>query len=78
MPDCVQTIIIEQPLTVTVTHGTAMTIASGVQGPPGKDGRDGIGHISDNADNRLTTGPDGGLYVPELTCDPLAIYILSK
>lgn len=78
MLDCVRTIVIEQPITVTVTHGTAMTVSAGSQGPPGRDGKDGIGHISTDEYNRLTTGTDGGLYVPELTCDPLAIYILNK
>ena len=34
--------------------------------------------ISTDPDNRLTTGSDAGLYVPELTVDPLAYYIISK
>ena len=34
--------------------------------------------ISTDPDNRLTTGSDAGLYVPELTADPLAYYIISK
>jgi len=34
--------------------------------------------ISTDPDNRLTTGSDAGLYVPELTTDPLAYYILAK
>lgn len=34
--------------------------------------------ISTDPDNRLTTGSDAGLYVPELTVDLLAYYIISK
>ena len=34
--------------------------------------------ISTDPDNRLTRGSDAGLYVPELTVDPLAYYIISK
>ena len=34
--------------------------------------------ISTDPDNRLTTGSDAGLSVPELTVDPLAYYIISK
>ena len=34
--------------------------------------------ISTDPDNRLTTGSDAGLYVPEFTVDPLAYYIISK
>lgn len=38
----------------------------------------GTPQISSDADNRLTTGSDGGLYVPEMVSDPLAYYILAK
>ena len=38
----------------------------------------GVLSISTDPDNRLTTGSDAGLYVPELTVDPLAYYIISK
>lgn len=34
--------------------------------------------ISTDPDNRLTRGSDAGLYVPELTVDPLAYYVISK
>ena len=34
--------------------------------------------ISTDSDNRLTTGSDDGLFVPELAADPLAYYILAK
>lgn len=34
--------------------------------------------ISADAENRLTNGTDGGLFVPELTVDPVAYYILAK
>ena len=34
--------------------------------------------ISTDPDNRLTTGSDDGLFVPELAADPLAYYILAK
>lgn len=34
--------------------------------------------ISQDADNRLKEGTDGGLYVPELTLDLQALYMLAK
>lgn len=34
--------------------------------------------ISQDANNRLKEGTDGGLYVPELTLDLQALYMLSK
>ena len=34
--------------------------------------------ISTAAENRLTYGPDGGLFVPEMVADPLAYYLLAK
>jgi hypothetical protein len=36
------------------------------------------GLISTQVDNRLNTGADDGLFVPELTVDPLSYYILAK
>lgn len=41
----------------------------GLQGPPGQ-----VGFVSSDANNRLTHGSDGGLYVPDLTTDLLAVY----
>lgn len=38
----------------------------------------GAASISAAPDNRLTTGTDGGLFVPEITIDPLAYYILAR
>lgn len=52
--------------------GTLTTINTGLLGPPGEVA------ISTDPDNRLTTGSDDGLYVPELVVDPLAYYILAK
>lgn len=45
----------------------------GIQGPPGA-----AGFVSSDADNRLTHGTDGGLYVPDLTMDILDIYEQAK
>lgn len=42
----------------------------------GSDG--GNGFISVQANNRLTFGSDGGLYVPDLTLDLAAIYNTAK
>ena len=53
----------------------------GVQGPPGPPGAGAGGAplISADADNRITTGSDAGLYVrDDLVPDPLAYYILAK
>jgi hypothetical protein len=44
-----------------------------LQGPPGA-----AAAISGDGENRLTNGSDGGLFVPELTVDPVAYYILAK
>lgn len=44
-----------------------------IKGEPGS-----AASISTDPDNRLTTGTDGGQFVPELTADPLAYYILAK
>lgn len=38
----------------------------------------GVTPISDDPENRLTTGGDGGLFVPDIQVDPLAYYILAK
>lgn len=43
------------------------------QGPPG-----GGVSISSDPNNRLQAGPDGKLFVPDLTTDPVAYYILAK
>ncbi len=53
--------------------GVLTTINTGLIGPPGPPAV-----ISSDPDNRLTNGSDAGLYVPELTTDPLAYYILAK
>ena len=44
----------------------------------GAKGDSGVVAISTDPDNRLTTGSDDGLFVPELAADPLAYYILAK
>lgn len=36
------------------------------------------GAISSDANNRLRTGTDRRLYVPEIAADPVAYYILAK
>ena len=41
----------------------------GLQGPPGP-----AGFISEDENNRLRYGTDGGLYVPELNIDLINIY----
>lgn len=56
--------------------GVLTTINTGLIGPPGPPGPPAV--ISSDPDNRLTNGSDAGLYVPELTTDPLAYYILAK
>lgn len=53
--------------------GVLTTINTGLVGPPGPGAS-----ISADPDNRLTTGSDNGLYVPEIVIDPLAYYILAK
>ena len=45
----------------------------GLQGPPGTSG-----FVSSDANNRLTHGTDGGLYVPDLAIDPLLHYEQAK
>ena len=73
--------------TITIINhcGRAQVVTLvGVQGPPGPPGPPGAGAggaplISADADNRLTTGSDAGLYVrDDLVPDPLAYYILAK
>jgi len=69
------------PSPVTILQPTVVKISvPGLQGPPGPRGLsgDGAAAISTDPDNRLTTGTDSGLFVPEITADPLAYYILSK
>jgi len=51
----------------------SVTLMPFLQGPPGS-----AAAISTDAENRLTNGADGGLFVPELTVDPVAYYILAK
>lgn len=58
-------------------------VSQGPQGPTGPPGPiglsgDGSAAISTDPDNRLTSGTDNGLFVPEITADPVAYYILSK
>ena len=67
-------------LTQPQSTPTLLQVGSGVQGPPGPRGLSGDGSaaISTDPDNRLTVGADSGLFVPEITADPLAYYILSK
>lgn len=61
-----------------------VVITAGEQGPPGPPGKnapgsDGAPIISEDLDNRITLGNDGGLHVlDDLTPDPLAYYILAK
>lgn len=70
---------------VGVTTGTATVVPMATPapvvellfgGPPGPPG--GAASISADAENRLTNGSDGRLFVPELTVDPVAYYILAK
>lgn len=65
---------------VTVAEPTVHVLEVGGQGPPGPPG-DGnaTALVSTDASNRLRTGTDAKLYVPDdLTPDPLAYYILAK
>jgi hypothetical protein len=48
-------------------------VSPGPQGPPGS-----ATSVSTDANNRTTTGSDGGIYTPDITADPLAYYILAK
>ena len=50
----------------------------GDKGEKGDKGDPGVVEISSNANNRATLDNDGKLFVPEITTDPLAWYILSK
>ena len=50
----------------------------GEKGDKGDKGDPGVVEISSNANNRATLDNDGKLFVPEITTDPLAWYILSK
>ena len=70
--------ILSQPQTTTL-----LQVGAGVQGPPGLQGPAGppgagAAAISTDPDNRLTTGTDNALFVPEILIDPLAYYILSR
>lgn len=51
----------------------AAQLAPFFRGPPGD-----AANISSDAENRLRAGSDGRLFVPELTADPVAYYILAK
>ena len=50
----------------------------GDKGVKGDKGDPGVVEISSKADNRATLDNVGKLFVPEITTDPLAWYILSK
>ena len=67
--------LVLQPHTTTLVQA-----GMGLQGPPGPPGAPGAGAaaISTDPDNRLTTGSDNALFVPEILIDPLAYYILSR
>lgn len=56
-----------------VTAWNNLDYYQGIPGPPGVGGT-----ISTDADNRLISGTDGGLYVPEFTIDLVAIYNQAK
>lgn len=47
--------------------------SGGLSGPPGP-----AGFISNDANNRLRYGGDGGLYVPEFTLDLVSVYEETK
>ena len=53
-----------------------VSFVAGFMGPAGPAGS--AASISTQQNNRLTTGADGGMYVPQLEVDPVAYYILSK
>ena len=63
--------------TITTLINTANT-GQGQKGDKGDKGDPGVVEISSNADNRATLDNVGKLFVPEITTDPLAWYILSK
>ena len=58
---------IQPPTKVTLHAGTVPSLPGGGQSA-----------ISTTPNNRLTTGADGGLFVPDITIDPLAYSILSR
>ena len=65
------------------TYDTWLAIPGNAGGTPGdfieaQRGPPGVTPISTDADNRLTTGTDGGLHVPDIMADPLAYYILAQ
>jgi len=55
-----------------------LVVEAGIPGPPGPPGADGAGFVSADPGNRLALGADAGLFVPELSTDPLAWYLLAK
>lgn len=59
-----------------IGDGTTHWIDLPYGGLRGADG--GNGFISENANNRLRYGTDGGLFVPELEADLLSVYNTSK
>ena len=66
-------LIVQPPAEIKLT----LIVGQGPSGPPGKTAL--VGGISSDTGNSLTSGNDGGLYVPnDITADPLAYYILSK
>lgn len=61
----------------TPSHELVVQLAPFFVGPPGPSGAE--AGISSSAGNALTTGEDGGLFVPtDIASDPLAYYILAK
>lgn len=63
---------------VVIQEAPPNTLEVVEKGPKGDSGSVTELAISTDPDNRLTTGSDNGLYVPELAADPLAYYILAK
>jgi len=76
--------VVEESTTLKADETVVTLISEGIQGPPGPPGPVGPKgdstktFVSADPDNRLTTGSDDGLFVPEIVIDPLAYYILAK
>ncbi len=68
MTDAVTVVIQPQPVVTVTDQPLRVEIGvpglQGPPGPPGPPGANGLGAISADAGNVLTTGTDGGLYVP--------------
>ena len=64
------------PRLVIQVHERPVVVAGvGLRGTNGQDGL----RISADSDNRMTTGADSGVFVPEWNGpEPLAYYILAK